>query len=279
MLDQPGGWRGRREILETIRRLAAGRDPSTVLGVGIGIPGIYDYRSHSIVIAESLGLQSFSTRTLEETIGFPVKVINRANAAALGEKRYGLGRRVSSMIFVSVGGGIGAGIILDGRLLMGSTGSAGEIGHSVILPHGPVCRCGSSGCLESLVSSDLLLARARELVRKVPGCLLRRRLREESDPITLPMIEEAAREGDEHILRLLERYGEYIGLALANAVNLFDSQLVVIGGEMGTMFGQFLLPAVTRTIRLHARYFREVEVAVSQLGRLAVAVGASAFLV
>ncbi len=279
---QAGGWRGRGETLEIIRELTASLDPSTVLGVGIGIPGIYDERVRAITIAESLGLQDFSIRELEGDIGLPVRVINRANAAALGERWYGLGRKARSMIFVFLGAGVGAGIILDGRLLLGSTGSAGEIGHTVVLPHGPLCRCGGSGCLESLVSSGLLLARARELAERNPACRLRDYLGggagDANAALTLPMIERAAREGDGSVRRLLDQQGEYVGLALANAVNLFDPQLLVIGGEMGTALGELLLPAVTRALRRHARYFREVEVAVSRLGRLAVPVGASAFL-
>ena len=257
-----GDWRGRKETLEIIGELTSTLDRSAVLGVGIGIPGIYDERTRSITVAESLGLQDFSIRELEQAIGFPVRVINRANAAALGEKWYGLGRKVRSMIFVSIGAGVGAGIIIEDRLLLGSTGSAGELGHTVVLPQGPPCRCGGSGCLESLVSTNLLLSRARELT--------------ETDAVTLPQIERAARDGDPNIRKLLDQQGEYMGLALANAVNLFDPQLLVIGGEMGTACGEFMLPAITRALRQHARYFREVEVAVSRLGHLAVPVGASA---
>jgi predicted NBD/HSP70 family sugar kinase len=272
------GWRGRSAVVETIRKLTENCDPNTVLGVGIGIPGIYDLRHHSIRVAESLGLENFSTRKLEESIGFSVRVVNRANAAALGEKWYRADPKCQNLLYVSIGDGVGAGIIHNGHLLIGATGSAGEIGHMTIMPYGPLCRCGSSGCLESLVSRNIIIARAKDLIRKNRHSVLRRIVGEQFEAIDLSIILQAAQEGDEDIRKLLEQQAEYIGVAIANAVSMVDPQLVIIGGETGLLFGELLLPIITGTIRDRARYFQEVEVIISPLGRLASCVGASAFV-
>ncbi len=272
------GWRGRTAVVETIRRLTESCDPGTVLGVGIGIPGIYDFRHHSIRVAESLGLENFSTRKLEESIGFSVKVVNRANAAALGEKWYSADQKSQDLLYVWIGDGVGAGIIQDGRLLVGATGSAGEIGHMTIIPFGPLCRCGSSGCLESLVSRNIIIARAKDLIRKNRHSVLGKIVGERFDSIDLDAILRAAREGDEDITKLLRQQAEYIGVAVANAVSMVDSHLVIIGGEIGLHFGEIFLPTIVSTLRERARYFREVEVIISPLGRLAACVGASAFI-
>ena len=272
------GWKGRSAVLETIRRLTENADPDTVLGVGIGIPGIYDVRHHSIRIAESLGLENFSTRKLEESLGFRVKVVNRANAAALGEKWYRADPKCQNLLYVSIGDGVGAGIIQNGQLLMGATGSAGEIGHMNVMPYGPLCRCGSSGCLESLVSRNIIIARAKDLILKNRHSILRKVVGEQVDSIDLEAILRAAQEGDEDIIKLLQQQAEYVGLALANAISMVDPQVVIIGGETGMLFGEMLLPTIRRVVEERARYFREVEVIISTLGRLASCVGASAYV-
>jgi predicted NBD/HSP70 family sugar kinase len=272
------GWLGKSAVVETIQRLTENCEPGSVLGVGIGIPGIYDLRHHSIRVAESLGLENMSTRKLEDSLGFPVKVLNRANAAALGEKWYHADAKCQNLLYVSIGDGVGAGIIQNGQLLTGATGSAGEIGHMTIMPYGPLCRCGSNGCLESLVSRNILIARAKDLIQKNRHSILRKIVSERFEAITLETILEAARAGDADILKLLQQQAEYIGMAIVNAISMVDPQLVIIGGETGMLLGEIFLPTITKTVAERARYFKEVEVIISSLGRLASCVGASAYV-
>jgi predicted NBD/HSP70 family sugar kinase len=271
-------WRGKLEVIATIRRLAEKVDPASILGVGIGIPGIYDVRHHTIRIAESLGLESFSTRRLEESIGFSVRVVNRANAAALGEKWHRSDQKCQNLLYISIGDGVGSGIIQEGRLVLGCTGSAGEIGHMTVLPSGPRCRCGSTGCLESLISRNIIIARAVDLIRRNRTSILRAIVNDQLDAIGLDHILQAAKAGDEDVLGLLEQLAGYIGIAVANAVSIVDPQLVVIGGEIGLLFGEFFIPTIKKTVRERARYFHEVDVAVSRLGELAACVGSAAFI-
>jgi glucokinase len=198
---------------------------------------------------------------------------------ALGEKWYGLGRKFESMMYLYIAEGIGSGIILNNELLKGSTGSEGEIGHTTILPNGPVCRCGSQGCLESLVSIPTVLSLAREFVKKDQRCALRDLIQNDLERVTLHSILEAAKAGDASCHKLLRQQAEYIGIAAANAVNMLDVQLVIIGGEMGCLLGEYFLPTIKEVINQRAQYFPEVQLAVSSLGMLAAPIGASAFLI
>ncbi len=272
-------WRGQRAVINTITELTSDISASTVLGVCIGIPGIYDVSNQSITVAESLGLDHFSIHKMEKIINYPIGIINRANAAALGEKWYGIARKFQNIIYISIGNGIGSGIIINDNLFTGSTGSAGEIGHTTVLPHGPLCRCGSTGCLESLVSIDHIISIAKEFLKKDRHCILRKYIEQEDKDIDLDLILRAAQTGDENCQKLLNQQAEYIGIALANAVNIIDPQLIVIGGKLGFILGDYLLPTIRRVMSERAEYFQNVEIVVSRLGRLAASIGASAYLI
>jgi predicted NBD/HSP70 family sugar kinase len=277
--SQAESWRGQRAVLQTISELTSNVDDSTVLGVCIGIPGIYDVSLQTIMVAESMGMDHYSVHKLEKSINYPISIINRANAAVLGEKWYGVARKVHNMIYISIGNGIGAGIIINDNLFTGSTGSAGEIGHTTVLPNGPLCRCGSNGCLESLVSIDHIISTAKEFYKKDKGCLLRKYIEKGIKEIDLKLILQAAREGDASCRKLLNQQAEYFGIALANAINILDPQLIVIGGKVGFILGDYLIPTIKTVISERAEYFKNIDIVVSKLGRLATSIGASAYLI
>ena len=177
---------------------------------------------------------------LEDRLGIPVFLGNDANAAALGEFAYGAGRGYRHVIYITVSTGVGGGIISDGRLLEGQRGAAGEVGHVIVEPGGPLCGCGNRGCLEALISGTAIARQAREALaagrESAIGSLA------ETDPhgVTAEVVVRAAREGDGLAGELLETAGRRLGTALLGLVHVFDPQVIVVGGGV-TNAGELLM--------------------------------------
>jgi predicted NBD/HSP70 family sugar kinase len=176
-------------------------------------------------------------------------VDNNVRAMALGEAYFGLGRGVDSLAFVYGRIGVGAGFVFGGQVFRGSSTGAGEIGHTIMQPqNGETCRCGQSGCLETLVSEPVILRRAQAIAQQQPRGVLATCLANEDD---LPLIERvftAARRGDADTCEMIGQVANYLGIALANLVNILNPELILLGG----MFAQgqdLILPVATRTMR------------------------------
>ncbi|MDV6012441.1 ROK family transcriptional regulator [Haloechinothrix sp. LS1_15] len=215
-----------RGALDTAARLArdalaeAGQTIDDLVGVGLGVPGPVDWRSGTITSAVLPGWRGLSPGAeLERRIGHPVSVDNDAYAGALGELTHGAARGVDDVIYVKVAGGVGAGLVLGGKLHRGTSGIAGEIGHVRVHPDGPVCRCGSRGCLETQVSAPKLI----ELLQPA-----------HEETLTVPRVLELGRDGDAGANRVLDDAGRTIGRVLADLCNSLNPAAVVVGGEVGS---------------------------------------------
>ena len=250
---------GRQAVLNRMlaasRRIKAQAEAAgtPVAAVGIGSPGPLDVTQGVVLNPPNLpGWNGVPLkRLIEEGLGLPAFLENDANAAALGEHRFGAGRGVAHMIYVTAGTGIGGGLILDGKLYHGAAGMAGEIGHMTILPNGPLCGCGNRGCLEAMASGRAIAQRAQErLTRAVPA---RMAALVAGDPqrITAELVTEAAKQGDDEAQEILSEALSYLGIGMANLVNLFNPQLIVIGGGL-TNLGETLFDTVRRAIDRHA---------------------------
>lgn len=197
----------------------AGLELSAVTGVGLGVPGPVDWRTGR---TSSSVLPGWRGRTpaaeLERRLGVTTHVDNDAFLGALGELRYGAARGCDDVVYVKVADGVGAGLVLDGRLYRGSSGIAGEIGHVQVREDGQVCRCGNRGCLESQVSVPKLI----ELLRPAHG-----------DGLGVETVVRLAEEGDAGVNRVLKDAGGIIGQVLAGLCNMLNPSSVVIGGVMG----------------------------------------------
>ncbi len=221
----------------------------SVVGIGIGAPGPLD--AERGVIIESPNLEGFNNRPLALDLAkrceLPVFLENDANAAALAESWIGAGRQARDLIVLTVGTGIGGGLILGGRLYRGSAFSAGEVGHMTIEPNGPVCACGNQGCLEVLASAPAIAARAREKVQK--GFETRMLDLAGGDPaaISAETVSLACDENDPVALRVLEETGRYLGIGTANLINVLNPQLVLFGGG-GARAGEFLLAPIRKEV-------------------------------
>ena len=251
-----------------------------VLGIGVGAPGIVDFESGVIEISVSKGwleggipVKAF----LEKNLGLPVYVANRSRVAALGEQRAIVDHDVKNLVYLFLGEGIAAGIVIDGRLYLGSGSGAGEIGHVSIAPDGPLCDCGNRGCLEVYASENGFLARARELARENTISRLQTIVDGHLERLTIDHIIEAAHQGDPSAVLVLNELGAKIGFSVSTLINLFNPEMVVIGGPIGSRTGDLLLQPVIKEAQLRTipRSFRGTQIVTGALGTKAIAVGAA----
>ncbi len=232
------------EALDTSARLLdelldeLGLERKQVVAVGMGIPGPVDRARGSAgsatILPDWVGLRIAAE--MRERLGVPVEIENDANLGALAELTWGAGRGCANFVYVKAATGIGAGIVVDGRLLRGATGTAGEIGHTTLDGEGPLCYCGNRGCLETVASGPAIEA----LVGRVEG-----------ERLTLQRIVELAREGDPRCRRAVSDAGREIGIAVAGLCNLVNPERVIVGGLL-CRAGDVLLDPLRESIRRHA---------------------------
>ncbi len=260
------------------RQLLAGA-PGPVLGAGVGSPGPLDPSTGTLYFTPNMpGWNDYPLGTrLAERLGMKVVVENDANCAALAEYWLGAGRGTRTMILLTLGTGIGGGIILDGKLVNGARVTAGEVGHIAISWDGPKCGCGSRGCLEAYCGTAGILARARELLDK-PGTvsLLRDLAGPDLEKLTPALIGSAARKGDGPALSIFKETGRLLGVGIASLVNLFAPEVVIIGGGIAAN-ADWLFPAVREEIRRRAMRpgSEQVRLVAAELGNHAGIVGAA----
>lgn len=237
-----------RRLVGLCRRVVeeAGVPWSAVVAAGVGCGGPLDTVRGLVQNPPNLpGWTDLPlVRLLQEDLGVRVILDNDANAAALGEYRFGAGRGVADLIYLTVSTGIGAGVIIDHRLYRGANGNAGEVGHISVAYDGRPCNCGSRGCLEAYASGSSLAARARESLAGEPGSLLLA-LAGAPERITAEIVVEAVRRRDPLAVRLWEETMEILGAGVANAINVFNPTRVVMGGGM-TNAGDLLFAPVRR---------------------------------
>jgi len=198
-----------------------------IVAASIMVPGTVDTKNATVVQAPNLpSLSNFSLKAvLEDRLGWPVLLENDANAAAVGEMWLGAARGCRDVVSVTLGTGVGGGVILDGELWRGAHGSAGEIGHTTVDPFsGLQCKCGNVGCLELFASATAIVRMTRESLLRFPDSVLHR------GELTAEVIYDAGRAGDELALSVFKKFGTYLGIGLANLINIVDPEIIVIAG-------------------------------------------------
>jgi glucokinase len=245
--------RSPEKLVETmIRAIEEVRGGNDVAGVCLAVPGFVLAQEERVVFSPNLhaieGIQL--KERVGAGVGVPLTVENDANAAAWGEFRFGSGSEVDDLVFLTLGTGIGGGVISHRALLRGAQGSGGELGHVTVHSMGPLCACGNRGCLEALASGTAIGRRARDAAVENPGSALGRvaaRREVLGEDVT-----ELGREGDELALSVLEETGRWLGIGLAGFVNVFNPEVVAVGG--GAMeAGEMILASARREVRLRAR--------------------------
>jgi glucokinase-like ROK family protein len=235
-------------IEETIASSQVERD--RILGVGVGASGLVDYQSGTVVMAPNLNWRDIPLKDyLHKAVKLPVVVDNNVRAMAFGETHFGAGRDTNSLAFVYGRIGVGAGLTYKGQVYRGSAMGAGEIGHTIMLLYGgDPCRCGNSGCLETLVSEVAILRQAEDIAQLNPGGILAHTMQGRADLDPIERVFAAARQGDEIARRMLAERAHYLGVALVNLVNLYNPELILLGGIFAQGQDFFLEPALN-TVR------------------------------
>jgi glucokinase-like ROK family protein len=245
-----------------------------VTAVGMGVPGP--------VVAEAGGVSSPPImpgwdeypirKTLQELWHVPVSLGNDAELGALGEWAYGAGRGETNLAYIKVGTGLGAGLLIDGQIYRGTTGTAGEIGHITIQENGPLCTCGNYGCLEAMAGGEAIARKAREAIKAGKRTQLSDLA---PDTILAVNVAAAAQRGDLVAQQIITEAGSHLGIAVASLVNLFNPGMVVIGGGVSQL-GDLLLEPIRKTVMersLHSSA-KAVRIMSSVLGRRASSMGA-----
>jgi glucokinase-like ROK family protein len=252
---------------------------SKILGVGIGASGLVEVATGINLLAPNLNWHDAPLKEyFQERLHLPVIVDNNVRAMAMGEAYFGAGRGVDSLAFVYGRVGVGAGLILRGLPLRGSVSGAGEIGHTVMLVEGgEPCRCGNSGCLETLVSEKAILRRAERIAQGHPDGILAHANHERQDLTPIERVFAAAQQGDEEVRQMLVERAYYLGVALAGLVNLFNPEMILLGGIFSSGEDFFLETArhVTRKMAFGGMGKR-VRIASTSFGWKAGVLGAAA---
>lgn len=249
-----------------------------VAGIGIGIPGLVNRKTNRIEVMPNLPALSkidITTELSRET-GLPVIIDNNANACAYGELQVGAAQGHHEVFFVTLGQGIGAGLIINGQIYRGAAGFAGEFGHMTIDPEGIECVCGNIGCLETIASSPNIVRRTRErLYRDRTSSLSRLGIPRDRE-FTAEDIAHAASEGDEMAQVMMERTGMFLGIALAAVINLLNVEMVVMGGGVMDAGDLILKPTIKETRRrAFPPSFDSCEIVIAKLGATAGIIGAA----
>lgn len=269
------------DIVESLKhRLSLyGLTKDDFLGIGMGSPGAVDRTSKTVTGAFNLNWADTQEvgSVIEKEVGIPFFIDNDANVAALGERWVGAGANNPDVVFVTLGTGVGGGVIADGNLIHGVAGAGGEIGHMIVDPeNGFTCTCGNKGCLETVASATGVVRVARQLAEQYEGSSAIKAAIDNGDTVTSKDIFIAAEDGDKFANSVVERVSRYLGLAAANISNILNPDSVVIGGGVSAA-GDFLRSRVEKYFVTFAfpQVKKSTKIKIAELGNDAGIIGAA----
>ncbi|MBZ5630619.1 MAG: ROK family protein [Acidobacteriia bacterium] len=233
------------EMCDAIRELSAKCSRAgRMIGAGIGVPGIIDQRTSMLRESPNLpGWDNYPVRDeIERRLGAPVILENDANAAAMGEAWLGAARDTDSMCMITLGTGVGGGIVLDGKIWHGMTGMAGEVGHMTIDPDGPPCKCGNTGCVEQFASATAVMRMARDAIASGRAPQLARAANAPDVEFSAKLVYNLAIQGDQPARDIFKRVGWALGILIADLVNMLNLNMYVIGGGVSAAWSVFSPP-------------------------------------
>ena len=271
-----------QSILESAHRALdqAGVAISELGAIGVGAPGLSNPETGILFTSPNLpGWQDIPLRDImQKRLGKKTFLINDANAAALGEFYFGAARGARNFIYITLSTGIGGGIVIDGKIYTGAIGAAGEVGHMTIDDEGPICNCGNRGCWETLASGTALAREAKHRIKEGVRTSILEYAEGDIEKVTAQAIHSAAEQGDSLAKELIARTGYYVGVGLANLINIFNPELIIIGGGLSNIGDMLLEPAFkVAGERAYKEAFQAVRFASAELGRNSGVLGAAAF--
>lgn len=248
-----------------------------IQGIGFDFPGQVDYKTGVVKLAPNIPgwVNVPIAKMIEDEFHIPTRIDNDVRCAALGEMKFGAGKGCENFICITVGTGIGSGLVVNGQLVRGAANAAGEIGHIKLqMNNGPICGCGDTGCLEAFASGPSIVAMAQEYLKGGKSTKFREMAAD--GEITPYIVAKAAEAGDPVAKRIFEIMGEYIGMGLVSVINLLNPEKVIIGGGVAEA-GELLLDPIRRTIQKRAMVIarESVQIVPAELGNSAGVIGAS----
>ena len=247
-------------------------------GVGLGAPGSVDFENGRVIFAPNLDWRDFPLKKeLEKRLEVPVFVENDCNVCTLGVHERELGGKPRHLLGIFVGTGIGGGLILNGGLYSGANHTAGEIGHMILQVDGPKCGCGNKGCFEALASRTAMCNRIQAAVKEGQKTLLTEMLGEKFETMKSGDLRKAIRRGDKFVTKVVEEAADYIGLAVANLVNILNPEIVVLGGGVMDALEDEMFGRITKVAHEHlmAGAEKNLKIIATKLGNDAGITGAA----
>lgn len=258
-----------------------GMSKEDFIGIGMGSPGTVDLKNGTVIGAYNLNWKTLQPVKLliEEGTGIPFAIDNDANVAALGERWKGAGENEENMAFLTLGTGVGGGIVAEGNLLHGSVGAAGEVGHITVEPNGYDCTCGKKGCLETVASATGVVRLARDYADEYAGESTLKVAIDDGQLVTAKDVFDFAKQNDALAVKVIDKVAFYLGLACGNIANILNPSTIVIGGGVSNA-GEFLIEQVQEyfdTFTFPA-IRSSCKIRLAQLGNDAGVIGASSLI-
>ncbi len=254
---------------------------SKYLGIGLGVPGILDTSSGMVLFSPDFKWENVDlTGPVKKQFGLPVYMANVSRAMAIGEKCFGLAKDVENFMCINLGYGIGSAIVINNQIYSGSSDSSGEFGHMTLEKNGPLCSCGNNGCLEALASADAMSKKAVFLIERGEQSAILVLADGKTSNIDAKMIFDAAKGGDRLAKEIVREATEYIGIAISNAVNFIDPELIILEGGVAKA-GEILLNGIKRVVeRRRMKYGgRKLRIVASKMEEDCAAIGAASILI
>lgn len=248
-----------------------------IKGIGFDFPGQVDYKTGVVKLAPNIPgwVNVPIAQMIEEAFHIPTRIDNDVRCAALGEMNFGAGKGCQNFVCITVGTGIGSGLVVNGQLVRGAANAAGEIGHIKLqMKDGPICGCGDTGCLEAFASGPSIVAMAQDYLKSGKSTKFREMAGD--GEITPYIVAKAAEAGDPVAKRIFTIIGEYVGMGLVSVINLLNPEKVIIGGGVAEA-GDLLLEPIRKTVMERAMVVarESVEIVPAELGNSAGVIGAS----
>jgi Transcriptional regulator/sugar kinase len=268
-----------RKLAEIVKEyIAANGLEGKIAGIGIGSPGSLDVKNGIVNYANNLGWNELPVaKLMQEVLPYPVRLTNDANAACLGEAKYGAGKSYETIIMLTLGTGVGGGIIINGKLFEGNEGKGGELGHTVIVVDGEPCTCGRKGCLEAYASASALIRETKKAMRLNKRSLMWK-ISPDIELVNGKLPFEAAKQGDAAAIKVLDDYVKYLGEGILNYCNIFRPNVIVLSGGVANA-GEFLFSRLNNYIKERNYGYKstpEVKVVPAELGYDSGKIGAAA---
>ncbi|MCX8131078.1 MAG: ROK family protein [Clostridia bacterium] len=279
--------KGYEKVEETIIKVVeelikeAGMNISDISALGAGAPGVINEDTGEIIYAPNIPWKNYNIKKIiEDKFGVPFAIANDVNAGTLGEWKYGAGVGKKNIVGLFVGTGVGGGLVINNRLYTGSKHAAAEIGHMVLNTEGPYCNCGQRGCLEAYSSKIAMMREIRIQIARGSKTILKDLLGEETAVLKSKILKKAIDAKDELAVEVLDRAVYYMAAASGSLVNIFNPDMIILGGGVIEALGEYILPIFKGYVKRFAwpQAFEGMEIVQSKLGDDAVMYGALAMV-